>query len=211
MNIIAHRGYWIDPKEKNKLIAFERAIANGFGVETDFRDYQGRLVISHDVPVNNFEDPLDLISAFSASNLNLPLAINIKSDGLHSLIDAFLNESGISNYFVFDMTIPDMKKYLDLNILTLTRLSEYEDIPVLLDRCNGVWLDAFKSEWYDLKLVESIIEKNKKLVLVSSELHNRDYERQWGFIKNNNLHKSELISLCTDFPKQAQDFFNVEN
>lgn len=211
MNIIAHRGYWIDPKEKNKLIAFERAINNGFGIETDFRDYQGRLVISHDVPVDNFEEPLELISAIMACNLNLPLAINIKSDGLHALIDELLNESGISNYFVFDMAIPDMKKYLDLNISTFTRLSEYEDTPVLLDQCKGIWLDAFKSEWYKLNLIESIMEKNKKLVFVSSELHNRSHQEQWDFIKNNNLHKSQLISLCTDFPKQAQDFFNVKN
>lgn len=211
MNIIAHRGYWIHPQEKNKLVAFERAINNGFGIETDFRDYQGRLVISHDVPVNNFEEPLGLVSAFLASNLNLPLAINIKSDGLHSLIERFLNQSGISNYFVFDMSIPDMKKYLDINISTFTRLSEYEDTPILLDRCDGIWLDAFKSEWYNLKLINSIMKKNKKLVLVSSELHNRNYQEQWNFIKKNNLHRSELISLCTDFPKQAQDFFNVKN
>ena len=52
MQLIAHRGYWLDPKEKNTETAFVRALQHGFGIETDFRDLNGHLVISHDVPTH---------------------------------------------------------------------------------------------------------------------------------------------------------------
>ncbi len=211
MNIIAHRGYWIYPHEQNKLIAFQRAVNYGFGIETDFRDYQGRLVISHDIPVSNFEETSDFISAYSPVSLNLPLAINIKSDGLHSLICEFINKSGLLNSFVFDMAIPDMKKYLNMNVSTFTRLSEYEQVPLFLDECKGIWLDSFNSQWFEIGLLKSIMQKKKELVLVSPELHNRNHQELWNFIKKHELHKSHLISLCTDFPKQARDFFDAKN
>ena len=35
MNIIAHRGYWKVSSEMNTRVAFERALINGFGIETD--------------------------------------------------------------------------------------------------------------------------------------------------------------------------------
>jgi hypothetical protein len=35
-------------QRKKTLAAFERALQNGFGIETDFRDHNGKVVISHD-------------------------------------------------------------------------------------------------------------------------------------------------------------------
>ena len=49
MYILSHRGFWLSPNEKNLEIAFRRSFEAGFGVETDIRDYQGRLVIAHDI------------------------------------------------------------------------------------------------------------------------------------------------------------------
>ena len=39
--------------EQNKLVAFKRAINSGFGIETDIRDFNGKLVISHSLPDTN--------------------------------------------------------------------------------------------------------------------------------------------------------------
>ena len=50
MKIIAHRGFWKKPEKQNTLGAFYAAIKKGFGIETDVRDYKGKLVISHNVP-----------------------------------------------------------------------------------------------------------------------------------------------------------------
>ena len=35
------------------MAAFERAINFGFGIETDIRDFDGNLVIAHDLPNKN--------------------------------------------------------------------------------------------------------------------------------------------------------------
>ena len=48
MQILAHRGRWRSPSEKNSEGAFRAALSAGYGIETDIRDFDGRLVISHD-------------------------------------------------------------------------------------------------------------------------------------------------------------------
>ena len=48
MKIICHRGYWQEPSEKNSDIALRRGFSLGLGTETDIRDLNGELVISHD-------------------------------------------------------------------------------------------------------------------------------------------------------------------
>jgi len=48
--ILAHRGAWTVPKERNSAEALKRALKSGFGIETDLRDLDGTVVISHDPP-----------------------------------------------------------------------------------------------------------------------------------------------------------------
>ena len=50
MIILSHRGYWKSEKERNQEVAFHRSFDLGYGTETDIRDIQGKLVISHDMP-----------------------------------------------------------------------------------------------------------------------------------------------------------------
>ena len=46
--IIAHRGLWKKPSEKNSKLALFKALENGFSIETDIRyDKDIGLVISH--------------------------------------------------------------------------------------------------------------------------------------------------------------------
>ena len=48
--ILAHRGIWNEIVEQNTMIAFKRAFERKIGIETDIRDYNGEIVISHDIP-----------------------------------------------------------------------------------------------------------------------------------------------------------------
>ena len=48
MIIISHRGIGFR-KEQNTLGAFAECFKSGFGIETDIRDYNGKLVVSHDI------------------------------------------------------------------------------------------------------------------------------------------------------------------
>jgi glycerophosphoryl diester phosphodiesterase len=63
MRIIAHRGFWKMKSEQNTMAAFQRAIENGFGIETDFRYHAGNLVISHDLPRDKVLTADDLFAA----------------------------------------------------------------------------------------------------------------------------------------------------
>jgi hypothetical protein len=209
MNIIAHRGYWLNPSEKNTLVAFSRALEHGFGIETDFRDLNGKLVISHDVPLDGAIKVDEFFKLYKQYSVPVPIALNIKSDGLYSLVKNLISESGMSNYFVFDMSLPDTRGYLIERIPVFIRMSEYETAPAFLDQSCGVWLDAFESEWYDEEVIQNILDKEKQVAIVSPELHRRSHLELWQFLKKYNFHKNVLVSLCTDFPLDAKDYFNV--
>jgi len=82
MIIISHRGYWLDETEKNSLAAFNRSFSLGFGTETDVRDWDGKLVISHD-PANSESLSLEQLLKLYLQYPSKPtLALNIKADGL---------------------------------------------------------------------------------------------------------------------------------
>lgn len=207
IEIIAHRGYWLSFSEKNTPIAFRRALENGFGIETDFRDLNGELVISHDIPTAGVMKASEFIEIYRAHPVSASIALNIKSDGLHDLINEFIAQAEFKSAFVFDMAVPDMRAYLKNNTPIFTRLSEHEQQPSFLDSCQGVWLDAFESEWYGTVVIATLLKQEKKLTLVSPELHGREHLALWELIKANNFHRNDLVSICTDFPMQAKDYF----
>jgi glycerophosphoryl diester phosphodiesterase len=211
MIIISHRGYWEKPEEKNTKEAFLRAFKNGFGIETDVRDYNQNLVISHDIPEAKsmlLDDFFELYKPFNP----LTLAINIKADGLqHKLLEK-LSMHGIENYFVFDMSVPDTLHYLKLKIKSYSRLSEYETTDAFKDQTEGIWLDEFKSHWITDELILSILDSGKKACIVSPELHKRSFEKEWNHYKEIEKHiGTNQLMLCTDYPQLAHRFFNEKN
>lgn len=207
--IIAHRGYWLNQSEKNTSVAFNRALEHGFGIETDFRDLNGQLVISHDVPVDGVMKIEEFIHLYKMKPVSAPIALNIKSDGLYSLVKDLVIQSGMIDYFVFDMSVPDTRGYLVEKIPVFTRLSEYETAPAFLESSQGVWLDAFETEWYDMTVIQNLLDMKKQVAIVSPELHSRPHFELWGLLKKNNFHQNELVSLCTDFPLEAKEYFNA--
>lgn len=207
IEIIAHRGYWLESAEKNTLEAFSRALRHGFGIETDFRDLNGELVISHDIPTVGALKAEALIGLYQNYPVSAPIALNIKADGLYDLVSELIRSSSFKNFFVFDMAVPDMRGYFKKQIPTFARISEHESPPAFLNVCDGIWLDAFESEWYDANLIQHLLSQELKVAIVSPELHGRPYEQLWKLIKMNKFHRNYLISICTDFPMQAREYF----
>lgn len=208
MIILSHRGYWKEPQEKNTRQAFVRSFALGYGTETDVRDCAGKLVIAHDMPRGDeilFEELLQIMDG-----RNLPLAINIKADGLGEEIAALLDKYGQTNAFTFDMSIPDMVVQLRLGLPVFTGYSDILPTPVLLEKSQGVWLDCFNSDWYTASLVDELIENGKKVCIVSADLHKRNVSVQWNTLKKCKPHGDSLM-LCTDKPEIATEFFHVQN
>ncbi len=151
MLILSHRGCWKRPNEKNTEAAFVRSFALGFGTETDVRDANGRLVISHDPPALGANPlPFDAFCRLYKDHGGdaLPLALNVKSDGLQTLLKAALEMHEITNYFVFDMSVPDGLECLRHGLPVFTRRSEYETQPSFYEKAAGVWMDCFhEPDW----------------------------------------------------------------
>ena len=208
MIILSHRGYWKTEKEKNSITAFERSFSMGFGTETDVRDYKSELVISHDIATENCITVDKLFQIYSSYKNPLPLALNIKADGLQEKLKELLIKYRIENYFLFDMSIPDGLIYLKQDFKMFSRQSEHEMLPALYDVVEGVWLDEFHSHWINKDIIEKHLINNKKLCIVSPELHKRQYKSEWEDYKYINNNFRESIMICTDYPEEARSFFN---
>lgn len=208
MKLLAHRGFWKKTEEKNSKEAIEKAFNSSYGVETDIRDFNAALVISHDIATNDNYSFQHFCNQYNNSSCNEYLALNIKADGLSTLLNDFLIKNNINNYFVFDMSIPETLRYFALGMKVFIRFSEYEAPNAsLLDKSEGIWLDIFNTIWFDEEFVTSLLNVGKKIAFVSPELHGRNHEALWEMIKKNNWNHNESIFLCTDLPDLAQKYF----
>lgn len=207
MVILSHRGAWNTAEEKNTVKAFEHSFSNGFGTETDLRDRNGEIVISHDMADESCITAAEFFELFNSFDPSLPLALNIKADGLQQQAEVLLAKYKISNYFFFDMSVPDTLGYRRMGLKYLSRLSEYEKEPALYEDAAGIWLDCFEGIWYDAGLINSHLERGKIVALVSPDLHRREYRDFWKFLKESTFVNENNLLLCTDFPFEARDFF----
>jgi hypothetical protein len=208
MIVISHRGYWLEESERNSCVAFDRSFKLGFGTETDLRDLNGQIVISHDMPtldactLDGFLDKYALQSGGS-----MPLALNIKSDGLANVLKKKLSTYSKLDAFVFDMSVPDMRGYIDAGIPYFTRMSEVERVPVWCEQAAGIWLDSFGDIWYDRSLIEKLLSSGKRVCVVSPELHKRKFIHLWEMLSS--FADAANLILCTDKPELAKTFFKL--
>lgn len=197
--ILAHRGHWkgefgLQDLEPNSLKALLRAAENGFGIETDLRDHSGDIVISHD-PVKDFALNFRDIAELEIKGL---VAFNIKSDGLVP----FLISNPVSfsvDYFFFDMSFPELRKYSENQLPFASRMSEVENF--IHDRSQYIWLDSFEGDWFITQDSIALRESERKVIVVSPELHNRPYMQAWKWVANAMATNANLF-ICTDFPSQ---------
>ncbi len=203
---MAHRGLWNAQVKGNSLQALQGALKAGFGVETDVRDLDGRLVVSHDPAKSgslSFDGFLDAVEDINPSAV---LALNVKADGLQQLLLESLSKYDLPNVLFFDMSFPTQyvfsKAFKPKNIAT--RQSEFEPEPALYSSCGWVWIDCLTREWIAKEEIERHLKNGKKLCFVSPELHGRNQKPFWRFLKEMN---GPDLFLCTDLPIQARGFF----
>lgn len=207
MIVLSHRGYWKEPAEKNRPVAFHRSYDLGFGTETDVRDLRGELMIAHDMPTGeeiSLAAMLDILAG-----RNLPLAMNVKADGLARALKAIMDARGVADWFTFDMSVPETVVQLRLGLPVFTRASEYEMPPPLYDRAIGVWLDAFTGQWWEPAVAESFLRDGKRVCIVSPELHGRDHLPLWSALAASGLAAHPALMLCTDLPEDARARFGA--
>jgi hypothetical protein len=212
--ILAHRGLWSAPEDQNTLQALSAALNLGFGIETDLRDFVGEIVVSHDMPRGGELMLIDLIDVIQDHTEGLPIALNIKSDGLAKEILQVipLSQPAFSNTFFFDMSVPQYIQYSRQEMPVAIRRSEYEQLDPLISLMFGqkkqwVWLDSFIEDWW---LEAGIIDNSSyAFVIVSPELHGRPYSSAWQAIKTA-IKKGADVYICTDFPVEFSRFLDAD-
>ena len=209
MQILAHRGYWLCKEEKNTLKAFQRAFENGFGIETDVRDFNGKLVISHDVAEQECLLFQEMARMYAEKGNGLLLALNVKADGIQKMLNKELKYYGIENYFMFDMSVPEQVIYVRQGFRTFTRMSEFEREPVMYEQIQGIWMDEFRIPWITEELIERYLTEGREIGIISPEIHNNETDRVWRMLLP--YKESGKLILCTDEPMKARSFFNEKN
>lgn len=205
---VSHRGFWLRREERNTERAFRRSLAEGLGIETDIRDRDGRVVIAHDIDESASMSFAAFLDTYAEYPDRPPLALNVKSDGLQDVVAAEVSKRNITNYFMFDMSVPDLLGYRKRGLRYFTRMSEYEPEGVLLNEASGVWLDQFDGDWVTGETISRLQQAGKQVCIVSPELHGRPVENAWACYREAAGGATGLdIILCTDFPTRARDYF----
>ncbi len=199
--IYAHRGMWQTPDQQNSVQAIENSRIHGFGVETDFRSNNHLLVVSHD-PCGD----TSLLAVDEIDFSEIPVAMNIKEDGLLNQYQSFLKKYPNKHTFLFDGSIPEMVKLREKGLPHALRLSEYEtELPW---EPQFLWIDGFHSDWWITSTkIFNLLEKHF-VVFVSPELHKREYESAWEFFNVLESKQIAQFGICTDYPGELKAKFN---
>lgn len=211
--ILAHRGWWSDPADKNSAAALTRALEAGFGIETDFRDLDGVLMVSHDPArvADGLREAAWFFGEVARTGNGARLALNVKADGLQDMLSAAMAQAGVSQdqAYAFDMAVPDALAYLASGFPAYSRLSEYEATPSFVTRAAGVWVDNFNGNYPQIDRAIDVLDGGLRAALVSPELHGRDHGPLWDEIAAAGLHEHPLFELCTDLPQAAFERFGT--
>ncbi|MBJ9753716.1 hypothetical protein I5681_24795 [Burkholderia cepacia] len=135
---------------------------------------------------------------------DVPLAMNIKADGLASGLAEEFDRKGL-DWFVFDMSVPDTRMQLKAGNPVFARMSEVERTPAWLDQAKGVWLDAFSHTWYNAATIRDLHSRGLRVCVVSAELHGREHSELWSVLKS--MNDLDNLMICTDLPEECQRFF----
>ena len=141
------------------------------GIEVDIREHNGELICSHD-PFQQGELFKDFLLHFKHKFL----IANIKEEGIERSVISFLEDFGIENYFLLDVSFPYIVKLCRDGIDKIAlRVSDFEVLNLDLLKTLGlqwIWLDAFeKFPQEQLQQIKAYSAHNDiKVCLVSPEL-----------------------------------------
>lgn len=201
--ILAHRGSWTSGQSPNSLPALLGAVSDGYSFECDIRDSNGKLVLSHDPPVELDSCPTleSLVENLNSTQFDGIAAFNIKSDGLAPALQDLAFE-----HFYFDMSFPQSVIFRNSGRVTASRWSEFESIDLENQEPGEYfWVDCFESDWYiDPPIWKLDTVHKSKLVLVSPELHGRDPAKAWEVIARD-FTQNESLHICTDHPEKFEE------
>lgn len=205
IRLLAHRGLWRAKHEQNTPATLRQALESGYGLETDIRDCNGALVVSHDCPRETaplLSSVWDIWKALASGDR--PLALNVKADGMAPQFVDLVRGLPSEAVFFFDMSVPDMRPYLKLGLPIFTRHSDVEPQPAYYAQAHGVWLDALDGPWSMKDAIHRHLGQGKAVAVVSEELHGRPETAQWEMLRA--FRDDRRVLLCTDRPRDFREF-----
>lgn len=207
MKIVAHRGLWKKNSQKNSLSALLSAVEAGFEIETDVRDSLGNIVVSHDAPSGGEPKFEELLKKLEFSGEHATIAVNVKSDGMSTIFKTIVEKFSFINFYFFDMSGPEHRKYELSGLTCLSRVSEFESRFLFGSENCHTWFDAFVSDAFLERQILESLGREGQFFMVSPELHGRDKGHFWNYIKD--LQLTNNYHLCTDYPLEAKAFFET--
>jgi hypothetical protein len=207
MKIIQHRG------QEGRMGDWQ----GSYEIDVRAQD-DGALVLSHEIDRGGMAPLSSFLDYWHQRNLGTKnfLAINIKEDGLASLLSKLLTNCGVSSdqFFCFDMAQPEIPIYLKEGLPIATRASQYG-----IEHPMGkyIWFDWYPhvtihpSSVYQqlvahLTLIYMDVD-DLKIIATSPELHDEVKvnvkDELWSFAKD---HK--FWGICTKRVEEAEAFFH---
>jgi hypothetical protein len=183
---------------QHRVNTVEQLAATPFqlGVELDIRYYKDELAIHHDpfVPGQDW-------NTYLATYNHAFMIANIKSEGVEERVIAALQQRGIQDYFLLDMSLPFMVKYVRKGFRNMAvRFSEYEPLEQAR-RFEGlaqwVWADCFEPVVMNPE-VYAYLSRHFKICIVSPELQGHDAAVLQQFITH--YRQWPVDAVCTKRP-----------
>jgi hypothetical protein len=170
-----------------------------YGIEIDVRSNKSRLFLHHD-PFNQGPS-LDKFLKFYNHKL---LIVNVKEEGIELKILKILKKNKVKNYFLLDVTIPQLVRLAKFEKKIAFRVSRYENITEALKFkkiLKWIWLDTFNGKlpisFRELRLLKNY---NFKICLVSPELPMKKILYLKKMKKKISMYRSYFDAVCTKYP-----------
>jgi hypothetical protein len=178
------------------------SIDPSYGVEVDIHAFGDKLTVHHNAFSNGvpFDKWLSICS-------NRFVIFNIKEEGIETRVRDMAIQSGISNFFLLDLSFPALIRISNEGESRVAiRVSEYECVNsalLLQSKIDWVWLDCFDGFPLTIDESHSLNNSSLKICLVSPELHGypRTKDNIYDFKKKIHLHGLKVDAVCTKFPE----------
>lgn len=174
--------------------------AYNYGVEVDIRTYKNRLILHHEPLVKG-----ELFEDWIAEYHHKTLILNVKEEGLETLLLKIIHARGIEDFFFLDQSFPFLIKTSAMGEPRCAiRLSEYESIQTVLTlkhMVQWVWVDCFTHFPLTNESMNLLKAADFKLCLVSPELQGRDPHSEIQEIRHIlETFEHQADAVCTKHP-----------
>ena len=164
------------------------------GVEIDVRSIKGIPYLSHFINEDGvlFEDWL------KHYKLNGTLVINVKEEGLETIILSLLEKYNITNYMFLDepfwYLLNSSRRFNNKNFAI--RVSKFESVETALksrELSDWIWYDYF-DDYINVDDIKKLIDAGFKVIMPSPELVNSKVDYSDILVKNN----LKIYAICKD-------------